>query len=212
MRSWKFSVKYFLQLDKEGKLSFIIGYLFNTRDSGETVIKCKSKLISKIEVKEILKLLHSDYSDLGMYIEVHNSTYHTFLRMMNPFNRSIDYSTYTGAYNHVYAANHFMGNIDLFSYNHLKTKSGAIDLKLYIINDLLHEVRHAYQIKHKKDKYNQCHKNYINGGSTGYEEQWVERDANAFATRMMNKYHSEINNILGISYNWENTWGYFKKV
>lgn len=214
MRKWNPTLKEFNKLSFSDKKSYALGYLYNTRDSGETFINCKSKLISKKEVEGILNILHPDYKDLGMTIAIHKNRMQTIIKFINPLYTSINYGTLKGACNRIYAANHSRGRIDMFSYNHEvnKYRNKNISLKLYIINDLLHEVRHAYQLKHKESKYMNCQKNYITGGENGYSEQWIERDANAFATRIMNKHHDKINEIIGIDHEWENTWGYFRKL
>lgn len=182
--------------------------LLGQRESGATILNNSSKLISKEEIEQVLILLHRDYSDLGMRINVHKNKLHTFLKLINPFNRMIIYPIFKMAYKGTSGGTHLDGKIEMFSYNR-KVDIHAHEkecLKLFIVFDILHEVRHAYQRIHKKREYEQSHEDYIHEGN-GYGSQWIERDANQFAQRMMNNNKERISEILGIDFEWYSTWG-----
>lgn len=211
MRKFGVTISEFVKWNFDKQKNYVLGYVYNTRDEGKTQITCKSNLIGYAEVREILSLLNYQYDDLGMAVNIHRSRYYTLLKWLDPFYTSINCDTFKGAYNCVFAANHSSGRIDLFSYNHKSSNKKYENerIRLNIAYDLIHEVRHAYQRLHKEKKYNNNQRNYIQGGESGYSAQWIERDANAFAQRMMNNNKKKINEILGIELNWDCTWGSF---
>lgn len=209
MRKFGVSLSEFGKWDYNKQKSYALGFLFNSRDKGETQIICRSELISLGEVESILELLHSQYQDLGMTIDIHKSWYQTLFKWLNPLYSAIDCETFLGAYRGIFAANQSQGRIDLFAYNHkpYNKKHEAAIIRLCIAYDIFHEVRHAFQRVYKEKKYYNCTRNYISGAKVGYSEQWVERDANGFAQRMMNNNKDRINEILDIKFSWDCTWG-----
>lgn len=187
-----------------------IGRLFRQRESGATILSNGSKLISSVEIEQVLTMLHHDYSDLGMTINVHKNKLHTFLKWINPFNSTIIYPVFKMAYKGTSGGTHLEGKIEMFSYNRIVDveEHEKECVKLLIIFDILHEIRHAYQRVHKKTEYEKSHEDYIPEGN-GYASQWIERDANKFAQRMMNNNKEKINEVLGIDFGWHCSWGRF---
>ncbi|MEI2465121.1 DUF3920 family protein [Niallia taxi] len=179
------------------------------RSKGSTIIKNKSSIISKDDLERILKLLHKDYQDLGMKITIYKNKFQVFNKWLNILDRSFNFKTVKGVIKGNLAGNHRGGIISLFPFNYKFNSDRFLDYKfqLYMIFDLLHEIRHAYQRTYKKKNYEV---KYIDAGNRGYSSQWCERDANAFAQRFMNKHKEQINDILKINgIDWECLWGRF---
>ena len=179
------------------------------RENGVTVLKNNSNIISNQNLKQILNLLHKDYQDLGMKITIYKNKFQVFNKWLNILDHSFNFKIVKGVINGNLAGNHGGGIISLFPFNHKFNSNRFLDYKfqLYMLFDLLHEIRHAYQRIHKKKKYEV---EYIDAGNKGYSSQWCERDANAFAQRFMNKHKEQINDILKINgIDWECLWGRF---
>ncbi|MGG3890259.1 DUF3920 family protein [Metabacillus fastidiosus] len=177
------------------------------RDKGKTKVINHSKIITKNEIQSILNLLHSDYDNLGAEITIYKNKYQPLLRVLNPCKSGLHYETFKMVFKRIIGGNHFRGIISLFPFNHY-FKSDE-EYKLFLTYDILHEIRHAYQRIHKEKKYHVHNQNYIDATKSGYANQWLERDANQFATRMMNKYKNKINEILNVKLEWNCIWGRF---
>lgn len=179
----------------------------------ENILTNKSDLITSVEIEKVLDLLHSDYKKLGVAISIHKSRAQTLLKCMNPFTSTEMRKSLLRASKKDSRMLGLYGRkrIVIFPYNHKTGYSGEHESscwKLMIIETLIHEIRHAYQEKHKTKRYSASNDSYIPSGK-GYDSQWTERDANLFAQRMMNKNKQEINRILGIGFDWECIWGSF---
>lgn len=151
------------------------------------------KRISTRKIKKILNLLHDDYNYLGAEVNLYGSKIGAILRNYRDNNTILEImdkgigGTQSGN----------VINIHQYNFNHLPKKES----QLYIIFTLFHELRHVYQMEYKPDKYFEGTKNYISNNS-GYHNQWLERDANSFASRMMNRNSEKINEILNIDEKW----------
>jgi len=86
--------------------------------------------------------------------------------------------------------------IPIFSYRNKNPRY----VKLEVILTLYHELRHHYQWN-KKPKLAQK-RGVLNVKDKGYSADPTERDANRFASRMINKYKDEISNILNVYPEW----------
>lgn len=186
------------------KIEFILSG--GVRNRGRTKMRNKSKLITSKEITEVLNLLHKDYSDLGMTISIYSKKYQVLLDRLNPYKLYINKHVANQAMNGTIVGNHREGLISVFPFNY-SVKGGSYESKnsvrkLIALGVIIHEIRHAYQRKHKVEKYTS---EKLNGH--GYDTQWVERDANKFTQRFMNRYRNKINEILKINnLNWEYQW------
>jgi len=144
-----------------------------------------------------------------MKITIYKNKLQVIKTGINVFDPSFDFRILKEIVKGKLAGNHRRGVISLFPFNHKFNSDRFLKYKfqLYMLFDLLHEIRHAYQRIHKKKEYEI---EYIYAGNRGYSSQWCERDANAFAQRFMNKHKEQINDILNINdIDWECLWGRF---
>ncbi|MGG0667769.1 hypothetical protein ABE073_04485 [Lederbergia citrisecunda] len=182
--------------------------------SKDKLLYNKSKFISDEEINEIIAMLHPHYKEMQMRIYLHKNKFQSILGMLNPFNDSGRRAMLASTIKGVIAGNHRQGEIILFPFNYqFKNVPNEYKLqcyKLLIISNLLHEIRHAYQWTYKKKKYNKLSDSYVPAGREGYHSQWIERDANKFAQRIMNSNKQNISYALGISFDWECIWGAIK--
>lgn len=173
-------------------------------DTNRNTIYNHSKYVTREQINSILDLLHNDYKRLSTNIHIYGNKFRLFANLSQFIGLlGITGKNTCGLQNGE--------NIYVFCYN-LKRwleKSNESDkhiikdcTKLTTISTMFHELRHVYQMYYKYDKYMNDTLNYIGVIGKGYGSQWVERDANKFAQRMMNKYNKEINNILGINFEW----------
>lgn len=193
----------------EGNINFTINLFSKCREKGETILNNNSNIINGNKLKQILNILHKDYQDLGMTITIYKSKFQVFKTWTNVLDKSFNFKIVKGVLKGKLAGNHGGGIISVFPFNHKFNSNRFLEYKfqLYMLFDLLHEIRHAYQRIHKKKKYEV---EYIDAGNKGYSSQWCERDANAFAQRFMNNNKEEINKILGITdIDWDCLWGRF---
>lgn len=173
----------------------------------------RSKLISDEEIEGILELLHSDYRTLNISIDIHGSRFHTIKKWLNPTNSLERQQVLIEGFKRKIGGFQSGKEIVLFAYLYkykLRRNYREEYFKLLLIQALLHEIRHAYQMVYMKKKYKKAAKEYINAGHAGYGSQWIERDANSFMQRVMNNNKEKINEILGIDFEWNCIWGSFK--
>lgn len=180
------------------------------RDNGKTLIRNKSSLLTNQQLYRILSLLHSSYNDLGLTISIYSNWKQVLKDWLNPFREIIKYDELKLTVFKKASGIERGGVISIFPYLYKKDFSHEI-LKLKIVYVLFHEIRHSYQRKYFKKRYDINILKYVDKGH-GYESQWIERDANHFAQRLMNKNISEINRILDIEFEWQCTWGRFKLI
>lgn len=192
--------KYHNELFTENTLLF----LKKKENENNIRFKGRSNIITSNEVKELYKLLHKDYHSLNITISFYGTRLSTALGYLSialnspiQTNESMEESFKV----------HIVGKINVFTFN--SSFKSVIGRRLYIAFVLFHELRHSYQFKYMRKKYIKASSNYIPKGK-GYATQWIEKDANMFAQRMMNKHHDTINEILKIDVNWRCEWGRFK--
>lgn len=178
------------------------------REGGETVIRNKSKVFNQQEIEELLNLLHPVYSDLGITLTIYDKKLSVIRDWLNIFKGYVLSPTLKAALKRQIGGNHFEGVIGIFPFNYYYSNPDNKEnkMKLFMLYDIIHEVRHAYQRVHKEKEYNSP---YLGAGNKGYHSQWIERDANKFAQRYMDKNKEKINDILGINMKWECVWGRF---
>lgn len=177
------------------------------------MINNKSKLISDAEIRSVLDLLHSDYRELDASIDIHGRRLHTLLQMTKLSHLGSHKSLMEGYRGEI--GGYQSGNrVVLFSHlygRRTRNEKYRIEcFKLLLVGSILHEIRHVWQMVHKKKKYKTAARNYIDASGDGYDSQWIERDANNFTQRVMNNNKSEINEILGIEFEWDCAWGSFR--
>lgn len=186
------------------------------REFGETKIRNKSKLFTDGQINNILNLLHPDYKDLGMTITIYKNKRQIIRDWIFTFKNYFDNETAIKTIRGSICGNQRCGIISLFPFNYKVNKKLKEEVnfdtqrRLLSTFALIHEVRHAYQRIHKEQKFNKLNEIYIDVDKPGYHSQWIERDANHFTQRFMNKNKDKINEILKINENWVCTWGNFE--
>ncbi|WP_137743359.1 DUF3920 family protein [Robertmurraya siralis] len=187
--------------------------VFNSgiRENGNTKLRNKSDILTDNQIQIIIDLLHEDYHDLGMTITIYRNRIQLYKDWLNPIKFYISKHDMKLSIKGDISGNHLEGIISIFPFNYNK-KLSNYDKQLGVIYSLLHEIRHAYQRIHKKHKYYDNKRKYITANKNGYHSQWVEKDANKFATRFMNRYKDKINGILNQDVNWYCIWGNFYRV
>lgn len=174
----------------------------------KTVLRNHSNILSDFQLKQILNLLYDDYKYLGMTISIYDHPDQVIADRTDFGKEFIDDWCYEDSLNGTLGGYHKLGKIALFPFNH-KVKNKKYErglMQLFLLQDLFHEIRHAYQRVYMKRQYNTP---YVNTGRNGYQSQWVERDANMFAQRMIEKHRNSINTILSIDFLWQSCWGRF---
>ena len=75
----------------------------------------------------------------------------------------------------------------------------AVQFKINLVYNLLHELRHKHQIKYYPRKFWGNQNNYSANDKIKYYTSWAEKDANLFAYETIINNQKEINEILNIS-------------
>lgn len=198
------SVKVYLE-DDIGRLYQDHLRLVTGQNLNSNLIENKSSVISAKEIEDCIQLLHKDYHNLGIRIFVFQNKIQAVLNFLNPLGAPCCLKTIRSIFRKQLVGLNGFGIIHIYPFNYPKDLTCYKQtIKLFILETLYHELRHAYQDEFMtwiKDS------NYVDGGQPGYFAQKSERDARHFATRMMNKFHDDINDILGIKFNWESCWG-----
>ncbi|QAW33426.1 DUF3920 family protein [Bacillus subtilis] len=179
--------------------------LITGQNLNSNLIENKSSVISAKEIENCIQLLHKDYHNLGIRIFVFQNKIQAVLNFLNPLGAPFCLKTIRSIFRKQLVGLNGFGIIHIYPFNYPKDLTCYKQtIKLYILETLYHELRHAYQ-----DEFMTWIKesNYVDGGQPGYFAQKSERDARHFATRMMNKFHDDINDILGIKIKWESCWG-----
>ncbi|WP_434156453.1 hypothetical protein [Bacillus subtilis] len=179
--------------------------LITEQDLKSNLIENKSSLISAKEIEKCIQLLHKDYHNLGIRISVFQNKIQALLNFLNPLGAPFCIKTIRRILRKQLVGLNGFGIIHIYPFNYPKDLPCYRQIiKLFILETLYHELRHAYQ-----DEFMTWFKDskYIDGGQPGYLTQKSERDARHFATRMMNKFHDDINDILGIKFKWESCCG-----
>lgn len=160
--------------------------------------KTRHSPISKNEIDACIKLLHKDYHE-GYDLHIHYRKrdlikWYLLNRCsiggLKHATKIIFKEKSFGVFNRYFNAIH----IYIFNYSNPYSSS-----KPEIISTLFHELRHYYQWNYKKNKYE---KSFLNLEGITYESQLIERDANNFAARMMNKHCKEISEIINVYPDW----------
>lgn len=174
----------------------------------KTILRNHSDIMSDFQIKQLLNLLYEDYKYLGMTISIYDQPTQVIEDRKQHGHKYIDEWCYEDSLNGTLGGYHKLGNIVLFPFNHsVKNKKYEKGLmQLFLLQDLFHEIRHAFQRVHMRKQYNAP---YITTDKNGYRSQWIERDANMFAQRMLEKNRDSINTILGIDFDWKSCWGRF---
>ena len=160
----------------------------------------KKKRISKEEIDQCINLLHTDY--IGCPIYIFHSFWDYVKWSFKHFNFDFDQlkkaknGMSTGMYN---STENF---IQIYVFNHL---GGERYLKLNVIHTLYHELRHYYQFTYKAKIWNNNKLVKYDLGHPKYREAPIERDANKFAQRMMEKNRKEVSRILNVYPDWDFT-------
>jgi hypothetical protein len=150
-------------------------------------------MISKEEIEKCINsLLGKKYLALDINIKVYKSKYELWKDII--LGRASNCGKISGNFNS------FTDEIKIYIFN-IKIKNISI-LRLQILYNILHEIRHNYQKYYCSKKFNLDCNNYINIGSN-YDKQWIEIDANRTARIIMNKRKDIINKILDIE---DNSW------
>lgn len=177
-------------------------------------IKNKSKLISKQEIHEVVSILNQRYQEFDLPIFIHGSRFGILLHALRTKEKNSKQALFMGMREKI-GGYQSPKEIVIFSNTYKneakeyvqKTQKGIF--KLFVVETIFHELRHVYQMRHMKRKYDKASEDYRETNEEGYHSQWIERDACGFAQRMMNNNKKEINRILDISFEWDCTWGNF---
>lgn len=162
----------------------------------------KEKNIKKDEVLSIIDLLHEDYGKIDVDIYIIGSAF-SLIPLYIKGILDLGIIEFISFFFMVYFKRSYgcENNGIIFIFSRSIEEERDIFKKLVIISIMLHELRHAYQYEYnnigKLKDYD--YDNYIPYGN-GYESQYIERDANKFATRMLNKYAKEIYKILDLDF------------
>lgn len=153
------------------------------------VINLSLSGISKKEINNCINLLPEKYKNIDIKIIIFSSKFQVLL-----------YNLFTGRK----TTKHSIGDFNSYHnsircYKHKMPKDNNI--KIRIVDVLMHELRHKIQTLNYPDKYAKDNKNYIPFGD-GYGEQWIEIDANRFSRRILNMNKSAISQILNIEATW----------
>ncbi|MEC2403318.1 hypothetical protein [Bacillus subtilis] len=179
--------------------------LITGQDLKSNLIVNKSSVISAKEIGKCIQLLHKDYHNLGIRIFVFQNKFQALHNFLNPLGAPFCLKTIRRIFRKQLVGLNGYQIIHIYPFNYPKDLTCySQTIKLLILETLYHELRHSYQ-----DEFMTCVKDskYIDGDQPGYFGQKSERDARHFATRMMNKFHDDINDILGIKFKWESCWG-----
>ncbi|WP_046217005.1 DUF3920 family protein [Priestia filamentosa] len=144
-----------------------------------------------------MNLLHEDYHIDPKKIKVFNNRYlFVIYGLLKEFDigyiKDAFYSRTKGTYR--------TGddNILIFTYD-LNGKRHALNT----IATFYHELRHYYQHNYKTNKFN-LNSATLHMSENGYNTQPHERDANRFASRMMNKHRKKLSELTD-TFNWNTT-------
>lgn len=153
------------------------------------IISYTKKVTSK-DIKHIIDLLPNRYKNLDVKIEVFGNRFYlwmyNFLKTRTTHNASVaDF-------------NEYHKSIRIYAHKEVEDKY----LKLRVCYSLLHELRHKMQTIKFPTKYSIDNQNYIPAGE-GYSTQWIEKDANKFARRVMKLHKNKISKIYNLDEEWE---------
>ncbi|MED3550175.1 hypothetical protein [Cytobacillus praedii] len=165
------------------------------REFGKTIIRNATPIFNESELNALLGLLHNDYSNLGMIINIYTNEkqviedwvkiltpYLSIQKMLEPLKKQVHVC-------HTYSViSIFPFNCKIVIDSYFREK-----LQLYTLFDLIHEIRHQYQQLRMPKKYKK------KSNKSLYHSLWTERDANHFAQRFINNNKEEINRILDIN-------------
>lgn len=162
------------------------------------MIKLKSKVITREEINECIKILHKDYHDAEILV----------------FDRFLDYLKWSLSHEYFNFNNikEVYKKLTLGNYNsktnkiHIyifNNKSEDRYIKASVINTLFHELRHYYQFNFKGSKWGNGNNLTYALDDYRYRSSPIERDADKFAARMMIKHKDSISDALNVYPDWK---------
>jgi len=161
---------------------------------GDKMIKLKnySNLITTREINKCLNIINRRYLNLNIQITIYDNIEQTLNDKI-----SIGENTFCkvkeGIVNGAQYFEWGWNIIRIFPFNH----SNKNNIKLQIVYDILHEIRHAFQRKYAYKNYLADGKNYHEKG-VEWSKLWIEKDAIKFQSKMFNRHRNKINNILDV--------------
>lgn len=164
--------------------------------------------IRKEDIISIVDLLHEDYGKIEANIHIIGNSLCLILLYLNGtlqlyFLEFLNFFFLVLFKRSVGCEN----NNQIFIFTNSILKEEKAFKKIIITSVLLHELRHAYQYKYNNIRRlkNFDYSDYISYGK-GYESQYIERDANKFSTRMLNKHMEDIYKILDLDFIYVALW------
>lgn len=149
--------------------------------------------ISNEELKEFLDLVPEKYTCLPTTITIHINKNKAMEDYINDYGDIFKYINIREGGNYITINN----KIRIFVFNLLRLGH----VKLTILHIVLHELRHRYQHQHA---FNLTKKQTITTiDMENCLNKNIESDANSFASYIMEKHKSKINNIININNDWK---------
>lgn len=166
----------------------------------------KRKKITTKQINECINLLHKDYQ--GDYkIKVYKTKLSYVVSML--FNKKSTLATYEDLSNTTAGQfNRYTNQIEIyyFKYHRLYQDEGNNKydfMNLHCIDVIFHELKHYYQWNYQRLRYWNEFQFYGYFSANGLQKSLqIERGANNFCRRMMEKYHNQISSILNMNYEW----------
>ena len=156
------------------------------------------KVISQKEIDQCINLLHSDYHGCPVYV------FHSFRDYLKwSFKeRLFDLPQLKKAWKGKTAGSYDVVEnfIQIYIFNH---ESSDRYIKQSVIHTLYHELRHYYQFTYKSKKWNSKNVVSYKWGDPKYSESDIEKDADKFAGRMLERNKEKISEILNVYTDWE---------
>ncbi|MEC1406860.1 hypothetical protein [Bacillus halotolerans] len=136
--------------------------LITGEDLKSNLIENKSFVISAKEIEKCIQLLHKDYHNLGIRIVVFQNKIQALFNFLNPLGAPFCLKTIKRIFRKQLVGLNGFGIIHIYPFNYPKDLTCYKQtIKLFILETLYHELRHAYQDEFMtwiKDS------NYVDGG------------------------------------------------
>jgi hypothetical protein len=164
-----------------------------------------STLISSDQIDQIVKLLDPVYQSLDVTIAFYDDANESLKKNVE---LGLSKESLSDIYLIGSIAGMHLGSLNrIHSYTFVRRKviANYEILKIHILFDFLHELRHAYQQRQFR-KILSFEQLLCNRGKIPYENLWIEQDANHFASLFIQKNAINIAKILQIQTNMN--WGY----
>lgn len=156
-------------------------------------------MITKNEINECIKLLHSDYHNCKIKI-LKSPAMFTICSIIKGRNWKYIKLHLTGRVTAWYDVNKETVYLPLFSLRSILGDDKDV-IKVYTVYCLFHELRHHYQWK-RKPRLVKRRRSGLSVEDSSYITDPTERDADRFSERMCMKYKDDINKILDIDFEW----------